>query len=682
MRSLERLIRPRSIAFFGGSWARAALRQTVAMGFDGEIWPVHPSQEEIEGFPVYRSVADLPAPPDASFVGVNRDLSIAVIGDLARRGAGGAVAFASGFREAGADDLQDQLIAAAGDMPVIGPNCYGLINYCDGALLWPDQHGGQRLPDGARGAAIITQSSNIAINLTMQARGLPLSYVMTAGNQAQTGLSEIALGLIEDDRVSCLGLHIEGVDDPAAFERLALRARSLAKPIIAIKIGKSEQARSGTISHTASLAGGDAAAAAFLSRLGIARAAGIEEFLAMLSLAHAGGALHGNRLSGMSCSGGEASLVADCAVARDVCFPPVAPDHAARISATLNPLVAISNPLDYHTFIWNDRAAMAATFGAMIAGGYDLNLLVLDFPRSDRCSDADWRAAIDAFDDALRSHGARGAVVASLGETLPEHWAADILARGIAPLHGIDTALAAAEALAGLGAAWAGPAAPPILGPVPGPVPGAASTQIPDEAEAKARLHAAGIAVPDGRRLTPEDDGAGLRFPVAVKALGLAHKTEAGGVYLNIDAAGLPGAIRALSGLGAGVFAEEMITGGIAELMVGISLDPVLGPALTLASGGILVEVLDDSATVLLPCTQPEIARALCGLRLFPLLDGYRGRPAADIDALASSILAIAEFAAAHHGDLMELDINPLIVTPDGAIAADALLVLRGDQPS
>ena len=172
---------------------------------------------------------------------------------------------------------------------MIGPNCYGLINYADGALLWPDQHGGVRLAAGTRGVGIITQSSNIACNLTMQKRGLPVAFLMTAGNQAQTGLSEMALGLIEDDRVSALGLHIEGFDSVGGFERLAARARELRKPIVAMKVGRSEQARAATISHTASLAGSDAASDAFLKRLGIARVDSIPSFLKSLMLLHAVG---------------------------------------------------------------------------------------------------------------------------------------------------------------------------------------------------------------------------------------------------------------------------------------------------------------------------------------------------------------------------------------------------------
>src|SRR5690606_22156488 len=216
------------------------------------------TKDEIAGVRAYRSVAELPAAPDAVFVGVNRHATIGIVRELGERGAGGAVCFASGFLEAGDGEgagLQEELVAAAGEMPIIGPNCYGLINYADGALLWPDQHGGKRLAAGERGVAIITQSSNIAINMTMQKRGLPIVYLMTAGNQAQTGLSEIALGLIEDERVSVLGLHIEGFDSAAGFERLAARARELRKPVVAMKIGRSEQARAAAISHTASLSG-------------------------------------------------------------------------------------------------------------------------------------------------------------------------------------------------------------------------------------------------------------------------------------------------------------------------------------------------------------------------------------------------------------------------------------------
>ncbi|MDN2565171.1 acetate--CoA ligase family protein [Aquibium sp. A9E412] len=694
MSRLERLFRPRSIAVFGGAQAAAVIEQSRKMGFSGAIWPVHPSRETVAGLPAYRSVDALPEAPDAAFVGVNRHLTVDIVRALAARGTGGAVCYASGFAEAGADDaegaaLQAALVAAAGPMPIVGPNCYGLINYADGALLWPDQHGGRRLDAGGRGVAILTQSSNIAINLTMQRRGLPLAHVMTAGNQAQTGLSEMALGLVEDPRVSALGLHVEGFDSVAGFERLAARARALGKPVVAFKAGRSEQARTAALSHTASLAGSDAAADAFLRRLGIARVGSVPALLETLKLLHAGGPLAGPRLSSMSCSGGEASLMADAAAGRAVGFPALDAAHRAAIKATLSPLVAVANPLDYHTFIWNDRPALTATFSAMLAGGFDLNLLVLDFPRADRCADDDWWPTADAFADALAATGARGAVVATMAENLPEAAAERLAARGVAPLMGVAEALEAAEAAAAIGAAWrAAPAAPVTTSVASNP---AAAPRTLGEAEAKARLAAGGLPVPAGRVAATAGEAqaaaAALGFPVAVKALGLSHKSERGGVRLGLgDAASVAAAAAALLPLGDGLLVERMVEDGVAELIVGVTRDPVFGPVLTLGTGGILVELLGDTATLLLPATRAAIEDALGGLKLFALLDGYRGRPRGDVAAAVDAIAAIAGFAVDQAGRLDELDVNPLIVrrAGAGAVVADALMVGRfeGVEPS
>ncbi|MBA3517762.1 MAG: acetate--CoA ligase family protein, partial [Rhizobiales bacterium] len=336
-RSLERLFRPKSIAVFGGREAAEVVRQSERMGFSGQIWPVYPTRDEVHGRRAFRSVADLPAAPDAAFIGVNRRLTIEIARRLAERGAGGAICYASGFSEAedGAA-LQEALLEAAGEMPIIGPNCYGLINYLDGALLWPDQHGGRRVE---RGVAIVTQSSNMAINMTMQRRGLPIAYMATAGNQAQTSLADIAEGLLEDSRVSAVGLHVEGVGEVARFERMAFRARALGKPVVAMTVGRSEQARAATMTHTASIAGSEAGTAAFFARLGIPLLKSIPEFLETLKLLHVHGPLPGGDLASMSCSGGEASLMADAALGRAVRYRSLDADERARIKATLNDFV-------------------------------------------------------------------------------------------------------------------------------------------------------------------------------------------------------------------------------------------------------------------------------------------------------------------------------------------------------
>ncbi|RUW85722.1 acetate--CoA ligase family protein [Mesorhizobium sp. M1E.F.Ca.ET.063.01.1.1] len=686
MHKLERLLRPKSIAVFGGAQAAAVVAQSIKMGFAGKIWPVHPTKDEVAGCKAYRSVADLPGAPDAAFVGVNRHLTIEVVKALAERGAGGAVCFAAGFLETEAYDedgerLQAELVGAAGEMPIIGPNCYGLINYADGALLWPDQHGGIRLPEGGKGVAIITQSSNIAINMTMQKRGLPIAFLMTAGNQAQTGLSEMALGLIEDERVTSLGLHIEAFDSVAGFEMLAARARELKKPIIAMKVGRSEQARQATVSHTASLAGSDAASGAFLKRLGIARVDSIPAFIEALKLLHITGPLPGYKLSSMSCSGGEASVMADSAEGRWVHFPTLTSEHRAHVKSTLGPLVAVANPLDYHTFIWNNEPAMTATFTAMVSGGFDLNMLVLDFPRPDRCSDTDWWATLRAFEAALKTNRAQGAIVSSLPENLPEEYTAGLMARGMVPLFGISEAMDAAQAAAFIGWAWREPQAQPVDTSAAGATDGDHVT--PDEAEAKARLIEAGLPVPKGERAANAVEAVissmALGFPVALKALGVTHKSEVGAVRLNLkDAESVSNAAHDLLPLGTGLYAERMVRDGVAELIVGFTRDPMFGAVMTLGTGGVLVELLRDSVTLMLPATRDDIEAALRGLRLYPLLEGYRGRPKADVAAAIDAIAGIADFVQKNEGEIEELDINPLIVCAEGkgAWIADALLVL------
>ena len=409
----------------------------------------------------------------------------------------------------------------------------------------------------------------------------------------------MALGLIEDDRVSCLGLHIEGFDSVAGFERLAARARELRKPIVAMKVGRSEQARVATVSHTASLAGSDAASEAFLKRLGIPRVDTIPAFLETLKLFHGAGVLDSATLSSMSCSGGEASVMADTAEGRPVSFPGLKEEHRARVQETLGPLVAVANPLDYNTYIWANEPAMTATFSAMVSGGFGLNMLVLDFPRTDRCSDADWWWTINAFEAALKANDAKGAVVASMGENLPEGHAEELFRRGIVPLLGIAEAMDAAAAAAFVGEAWGKPLPSPLWGgssgeagrggghiPLDTPTPALRADpphkgegEVLSEAAAKALLASAGLSVPAGRRAGSVDEAVAaantLGFPVALKALGVAHKSEAGAVKLNLrDEAAVRSAAEQLVGLGSGLYVERMVEGGVAELIVGITRDP------------------------------------------------------------------------------------------------------------
>ncbi len=681
---LERMLRPKSIAVFGGNWAANVVEQCQRMGFAGDIWPVHPNKAEVHGIRAWRSVEDLPGSPDAAFIGVNRELTIDVVRALSARGCGGAVCFASGWRESDrtGSELESQLHDAAGAMPVLGPNCYGYINYADGALLWPDQQGGRRLGDGESGAAIIAQSSNIAINFTMQKRGLPLSYVFTVGNQAMVGISELASNLLEDARVSTLGIYLEGFDSVAGFEALAQKSRALQKPVVIFSVGKSAKAQASALSHTASLVGSHAVVSGFLRRCGFGQADSIPVFLETLKLLHLHGPLGGYRLSSMSCSGGEASIMADAAHGRRVYFPDLTAPQKAALQDVLGPRVAIANPLDYQTYCWGDRAVMQAAYRAMAAIGFDLNLLVLDFPHPARCSDTDWHIAVDGFEAALAQANAKGAFVVGMPENIREEYAEDFRARGMVAFYGIEEALRACEIAADIGAAWQRePAAPLRLPRVAG-----GTRRTLDEAAAKQALAAHGVPVPAGGIVESLAQAKALAaqigYPVVLKALGIAHKTEQNAVRLGLASADeVEQAAGELFALGPRLYLEKMHD-AVAELIVGVVRDAQFGPVLTLGSGGILVELLQDVVNLLMPTNREEIAQALEQLRSTPLLNGFRGRPRADTEAAIDAVLAVQEYALAHADGLVELDVNPLLVGAEGrgAYAADALIVIEEQE--
>ena len=658
MKDLSRLLRPRSIAVLGAGWAANVIEQCARMGFSGEVWPVHPTRTEIGGRRCLPRLSALPEAPDATFIGVNRHATISVVAELSAMGAGGAICFASGWEESGEVALQADLVRAAGTMPILGPNCYGVINYLDGALLWPDQHGGRRLD---KGVALISQSSNIVINLTMQARGLPVAYVACLGNAAQVGLAELAAAVLADPRVTALGLYIEGIADAPAFAALAEAARAAGKGIVAVKSGKTEASRAAAASHTASLAGGGAASSAFLRQAGVAEVATLAELLETLKIFHVHGPVLGSRLCSLSCSGGEAGLVADLAAAQGIVFAPPSEAQRAHLSATLGPIVAIANPLDYHTFIWGDGPRTTDVFTTMLAG-YDAGIYIIDPPRPDRCDPSSFQPALDAIESAQATTGHPAFPVASLPENFDEARAEALMARGVVPLMGLETALGALKAArnpAGQ-AGWRPWASRPT-----------GALTLRDEASAKALLASAGIAVPRGVSGPglAELDARGLRAPFALKGLGFAHKTEAGAVRLNVAdpalEAPMPGA--------QGYLLEEMVQGAVAEVLIGLRRDPVYGATLTLGMGGVTAELLADSVTLVVPVSADEIDTALRNLRLWPLLDGWRGRKRADTAAITAAALALQDLMRGQPA-LQEIEINPLIVLEKSAVAVDAVI--------
>lgn len=694
---LTRLLRPRSLAIVGGKAAEEAVRQCRALGFSGPIWPVNPKRDQMGGLPCFADLAALPNAPDAVFIAAPAPATIALAGDLA--GAGGAICYAADFAESGeiGQTRQAELLAAAGGVPLIGPNCYGMLNLFDRVALWPDQHGCLPIeadPNGARGVAIISQSGNLALNFTMQARGLPIGYVISVGNCADVTPADLIEALIKDARVSAIGLHLEGLGSVARFSEACLAARTAGVPLVALKTGASAKGAALTLSHTSSLAGADALCDALFARYGVARAHDPARFLETLKLLHVAGPLRGRRITSASCSGGEASLTADLAERAGLETPDFPPMTQDRLEAVLGPRVHVANPLDYHTYIWGDAAAQTACFAGMFSADFEASLLILDFPRADRCTSPDWDVTLAAFLAAMQAHppakGTVRIVASSLAENLPEAVAAQLVDQGIMPAGGLSEALHAVAAAAEIGAAWAQPA-PAALPDAPPLLPSAPKTW--DEVRSKAALSARGVPVPRGRLLTltelerlcaDEAEPLPAPFPLVLKAVGadLAHKTELGGVALGLSSrADLIVAGRRMGGLSDTFLIEEMVSGAIAELIIGVGRDPQFGLFMTLGAGGIFVELLRQVEQVLLPASRADIAAALARLPLSAVLTGYRGRAGCDMPALLDAIEAVAAFALTHSDSLEELDVNPLLALPQGAVAVDALIRMREPLP-
>ena len=683
---LRRLLRPETLVVVGGRAAEAAVQQCRSIGYDGEIWGVHPTRQELGGVPCYPELSQLPGVPDAAFVAVSRERTVGVVAELARLGVGGAVCHASGFAESGAygADLEEQLVSSAGDMALVGPNCLGLLNYLDGAALWCEQHGGSRVESGV---AVIAQSGNIAQNLTMQRRSVPLAQVVTIGNSAVTGVVELIAGMLDDPRITAIGLHLEQIPDVADLSEVALEALRRGVPIVALKAGISDVGARVTLSHTASMAGSDTLVDALFRRVGIGRVHDLETFLETLKFLHVTGGARGSRIASASCSGGEAAHVADLAHGCGLTVPDFAPATRDRLEAILGDRVLVRNPLDYHTYIWGDPQALTACFAAFLGSDVDSHLLLLDFPRTDRCDVSEFETTVAAFEAAHRQQPqARACIVASLPEGMPEAIGERLLSAGVAPMQGVGSCLSAIRVSAQIAAARD---AVEEIRPLPRAAP---ATEGPvaqlDEHTAKSLLASYGIAVPRSLVAHRRERVAGLAseigFPVVLKTLSvsLAHKSEVGGVRVGLrDRDDVERAVASMAELGDDFLVEAMIDGVVLELMVGIHRDLQFGLVMTVGVGGIFVELLADTVNLLLPATRADICTALHSLQAWPLLAGFRDRQV-DLDAVVDALEAVMAVASDHAERLVELEVNPLLVLADGAVAVDALIRLADLEDS
>jgi acetate---CoA ligase (ADP-forming) len=690
--NLARLMAPRHIAFIGGASMADAVIRCREGGFTGEIWLVNPKHGQIKGVPCYASVKDLPSPPDASFLATNRNLAIDIVRDLSAMGAAGAVCYASGFAEVdehGAK-LQQQLLDAAGDMAIIGPNCYGLLDYLHGAALWPVAHGGKLVENGV---AIVTQSGNFAYNLSMTDRSLPLAYMVSVGNQASVTVADIINSLLEQPRVTAIGLHLEGLKDVDSFAQAAARALKKGVPIIALKTGTSAIGAELALSHTSSLAGSDQLYDTLFKRLGIIRVSGPISFIETLKILAQGNLPKGGEVAALACSGGDAGLIADYCESNNLQLAQPTAAQTQALDKVLPDFANIANPLDFTTAIWGDEQALTDCANAMLDGQYDIGFLVLDYPNEDTGERGECDLMAEVFQRALKAKGIPGIVASVFPELLPESAREKLHSLGVPALQGVEDALLAlgkvveySKRRTHLLEQLEQESAPTSLLKTP------ALTETPlvmDEWNSKQLLAQYGLPVPAAKLVTPGKAAAAAQeigFPVVAKITSseLAHKTEAGAVALNLkNVQDVEAAVSTMVNklnqshphiATDAILIEKMAGKPVAELIIGIKRETDFGMALVIGAGGILVELVKDSTTLLLPTNENAIREALQTLKISPLLTGFRGQAGGDIDALVKAINAVAEYATQNVEHLAELDINPLMVMEDGVVAVDALI--------
>jgi len=681
---LARLMRPRSIAVVGATpreetYAHETLRNLGALGYDGEVWGVHPTHREVLGREVFPSLSDLPAPADAVVVDVPAAGVPDVIAEAGASGCGGAVVFGAGFADGGDRALQDRLVAAAlrHALPVIGPNCDGMVRLHERAALWGDA----LRPQPAGGVALVSQSGNLAVNALATRRGLRLHTVVSCGNQAVLDAGDLLAFLAEDEGVRSVALYLEDDGDaPRLCEALA-RCADHGVGVAVLKAGASAVGATAAATHTGAIAGDHRVFRALVEEAGAAWARDGHEVLELAKALASGRRARGRGVALVTCSGADCAVGGDEAERLGVDLPPLGAGTVERLRALLPSAATVANPLDYTALVWGETATlrdMIATLGADAA--IDQVLVLYDQPAGvDGWSAQSWANVREGIVAGAAATETPVLVAATLPELLDDTSAADFAARGIPAACGIREGMLCALALQPV----AGGAAERLraIGAAAAAVPGAGGAYAGGrwlaEHEAKALLRGLGVPVVPGRVARDEDDALAVAgqvgWPVALKrsVAGLRHKTEAGALALGVaDEATLRREYRRLAAGGGAVLVEAMAAGAV-ELIVAARRDAVV-PALVIGMGGMWAELLDDAAVVPLPATPARVAAAIRSLRGAPLLSGGRGRTPLAVDAAAELAARAGDVLLAEGLELLEL--NPVLVSPHGALALDAVV--------
>jgi acetyl-CoA synthetase len=697
---LARVFAPRSIAVVGASPSPTSFgRRTMEnlATFPGALYPVNGKYRDLAGRPCFASLADLPESPDCVVVAAPRDAVEAVVLEAADAGGGGVLIFASGYAETGEPQhraLQDRLAAIAAErgIPVIGPNCLGIINFARGACMTFGVPARPRPPNGAS-VGLVSQSGALAFALAqaMEA-GTSISHVLMSGNACDVDIADQVSFLAHDGDCRAIACLFEGMSDPRRFMQAAGIARAAGKPLIVHKSATGAHGAAAAMSHTGSLAGSAQAYRAMFDQAGVVAVDSFEALVETAAFFAKAPAPAARGVAALSISGGAGILAADAAERRGIAMPQPADETRAALAHVIPSFGSTGNPTDLTAQAVNDPAALAACADALLADPR-YGALVVGFTSATGQS----ATRVPLYAEAARRAGKPVCVVwLSQWQVGPGSREVESDPH-IAMFRSMDRCFAAL-------AAWhrrAGRLNEPLGAPgrLSAPDDRAVATLLRGgaggviaEREAKAVLRQYGVPVVEERLAQSVRDAADaaaeLGYPVALKVESpdIPHKTEAGVVRLGIaDEPGLREAYDAVLANAraagpapriAGVLVQPMVKGDV-EIIVGGRVDPQFGPLVLVGTGGIMVELLKDATVSLAPVGVERARMMLLGLKGAALLRGFRGRPPVDIDALAQAVARISEFIHDHADRVMELDVNPILCSGSGVVAVDGLVSLR-----
>ena len=689
-KNIDRLINPSQIAFIGGGDAEVAINEAKRRGFKGSIWPVNPKRDSIAGYKCFRSVLDLPKGPDAVFLAIPSTQIIRTVNELNHINAGGIVCYSAGFKETGKKgiSLERQLVKSLKNMVLVGPNCYGIINYLGNSALWPFAHGG--FCPGF-GAAIITQSGMLSSDITMNQRSLPLTHMISLGNQASLKNTDFINYLINKKEVRAFGLHIEGIENISDFEAAAKKALKAQKPLVVLKTGKSSIGATLTKSHTGSVAGSQKIYNSFFKKLGIITVDTPSEMIETLKFICIAGIPKGRECAAFTCSGGGATIVADIGETLNLKFSKIPKRNIKAISSFLPNIATISNPLDYTTPIWGQPKITKPLFHEVIKSlKPDFSILIQDYPLMglDETKIYYLNDAI-GFSEVINEQKMPGAIISTISENIDRETREQLIARGVAPLQGIGDGLAAIKNIIEWFKNKKNINKKSIFN-------SKKTIEIRNinylnEFEAKKILTSKKLPIPISINSSIVDiikKSKEIGFPIVLKALhkDLIHKTEHGAIkidiknetQLKVELDNMKSNLdKNFPNLNINNFLiERMEPEPICELVIGIKRDKVFGIVVTIGAGGIFVDLFKDFKIMVAPVTQKEIIDQLMSLKISQMLTGYRGSKVVTINNIVQFINTLLLLMDDTELKIAEIEINPLFVYENQVKAIDAVIAV------